>query len=158
MQSYRADHYPVSDIAPHHLAAGLHSSPSRLGLIMVAIKHNSGYNRSGRGYRYNATLDTLLRFLDHLSLMLRTKDICQDFLNGTKSNYLDNSNSLGCCCYLAATISLFPLLLSGLSDGMVGGGASLPCTGPTLEQSAQCTTITSPFATHQQLKCGIFII
>ena len=102
VQSYRADHYPVSDIAPHHLAAGLHSSPSRLGLIMVAIKHNSGYNRSGRGYRYNATLDTLLCFLDHLSLMLRTIDIYANiFLNGTKTNYLDNSNSLGCCCYLA---------------------------------------------------------
>ena len=63
---------------------------------------------------------------------------------------------LGCCCYLAVTISLFPLLLSGLSDGMAGGGASLPCTGPTLEQSAQCTTITAPFATHQQLKWWYF--
>ena len=47
VQSNRADHYPVSDITPHHLANGLHSSLSRLGLIMVAIKHNSGYNRPG---------------------------------------------------------------------------------------------------------------
>ena len=100
------------------------------------------------------TLDTLLRFLDHLSLMLRTKDICQDFLNGTKSNYLDNFGVL----LLFSGYHQFPLLLSGLSDGMVDGGASLPCTGPTLEQSAQCTTITAPFATHQQLKCGIFVI